>query len=25
VVRIAGHSHDAAAAVRAVLWTVRLG
>jgi probable HAF family extracellular repeat protein len=24
VVRIAGHSHDAAAAVRAVLWTVRL-
>src|SRR3989442_12467363 len=25
VLRIAGHSHDAAAAVRAVLWTVRLG
>ena len=25
VVRIAGHSHDTAAAVRAVLWTVRLG
>jgi len=24
MVRIAGHSHDAAAAVRAVLWTVRL-
>jgi probable HAF family extracellular repeat protein len=24
VLRIAGHSHDAAAAVRAVLWTVRL-
>ena len=25
VLRIAGHSHDASAAVRAVLWTVRLG
>jgi len=25
VLRIAGHSHDAAAGVRAVLWTVRLG
>src|SRR5436190_9794817 len=24
VVRIAGHSHDAAGAVRAVVWTVRL-
>jgi len=24
VVRIAGHSHDDAAAVRAVVWTVRL-
>jgi probable HAF family extracellular repeat protein len=25
VLRIAGHSHDGAAAVRATLWTVRLG
>jgi probable HAF family extracellular repeat protein len=25
LVRVVGHSHDAGAAVRAVLWTVRLG